>query len=71
METAIQLEGDRVVAGIIRIISGEFSHRQEPFPVLLLIVGKDPEINRYCTILSFCLTVSLEVKGDRESLLDV
>ena len=70
MEAAIQLEGGIAGAGIFRIIIDEFSHRQEPCPVILLVVDKDPEVGLHCTILPFSLAISLGVEGGRESSLD-
>ena len=71
MEATIQLEGGIAGAGIFRIILGKFSHRQEPCPVILLVVDEGPEVGLHFTILPFSLAVSLGVEGGRESLLDV
>ena len=70
MEVAIQLEGGIADAGIFCIIIGKFSHWQEPYPVILLVVDKGPEVGLHCIILPFSLAVSLGVEGGRESSLD-
>ena len=70
VEAGIQLEGGIAGAGIFRIIIGESSYRQEPCPVILLIVDKSPEIGLQCTILPFSLAVSLGVEGGREFPID-
>ena len=63
MEVAIQLKRGIPDPGIFRIIISEISHRQEPYPVIMLVVDKGSEVDIYCTILSFSLAVNLGVKG--------
>ena len=70
MEAVIQLEGSIAGASIFCIIIGKFRHRQEFYPVILLIVDKGPEVNFHCTILPFSLAISLGVEDGRESSVD-
>ena len=63
MEAAIQLKGSIAGVGIFRIIIGEFSHRQKPCLVILLVVDKGPEVDLHYTFVPFSLAVSLGVEG--------
>ena len=70
MKTAVQLKRGMAGAGVFCTIISKFCHWEKPSPVVLLVVDTSPEIGLHCTILSFCLPVSLGVKGGRESVLD-
>ena len=50
-------------ASVLRIIIGEFSHRQEPSPVVLLIIDEDAKVGLHNTILPFSLAIGLRVEG--------
>ena len=65
MEAAIQLKGGIAGADIFQIIISESSHRQDPCPVILLVIDKGPEVGFHSTVLLFCLTVRLGVESGR------
>ena len=70
VKAAVQLKRGMAGAGVLCIIISEFRHWEKLSLVVLLIVDKSLEKGLYCTILPFCLPVSLGVKGGRESALD-
>lgn len=54
------------VASVLGIIINKLRYWEKTSPVILLILDKSPEIGLYCTILPFCLPVTLGVKGGRK-----
>ena len=46
-------------AGIFGIIIGKLCYREKPIPIILLEVHKSLEVDFYCNILPFSLTVRL------------
>ena len=64
VEAAVQLEKSVAGAGVFRIVIGEFHHRQQPSPVVLLIVDESLEISLYCADLPLCLAICLRVEGN-------
>lgn len=65
MEAAVQLERGVAGTGVFCILVGEFSHRQQPCPVVLLIVDEGPEIGLHCAVLPLGLAICLGVEGRR------
>ena len=70
MISAIELKKYVVGTGIHNIIVGQFRYDKKLCPIILLEVDKNLEVNFYHTILPLSLAVYLQVKGNRESLLD-
>ena len=66
------VEFERRVAGarILRVVVGEFGHRKEPSPIVLLGIDEGSEIGFHRTILSVGLAIGLRVEGGGEPLLD-
>ena len=56
--------------GIFDIIIGKLCYKKKLYSIILLKVDKDSEISFHYTILLFSLAICLQVKGNRESLLD-
>ena len=67
VKAAIQFKESIVGAGIFRIIIGEFRYRQEPSPVILLVVNKGLKVAFHIAVLFLCLNVYLEVESGRKS----
>ena len=63
MVAAVQLKRSVTGAGIFRIVIGEFSHRKESCPVVLLEVDKGSEVSFYGAVLPLGLTICLRVEG--------
>lgn len=56
---------------IFGIVVYKFCHRQKLCPIILLLINKYLEINLYCAILPFNLAIYLNIKCNRELLLDI
>ena len=69
-EAAVEFERRVAGAGVFGIVVGEFSHWQEPCPVILLPVHEGSEVCLYCAVLPFCLAIGLRMESCRESSLD-
>ena len=63
MENAVQLERSVAGAGVFHIVIGEFRHRQQPSPVVLLIVDEGPEIGLHRAVPFLCLAICPMVEG--------
>ena len=59
MISAIKLEKYMVNAGILGIILGKLRYKKKLCPIILLKVDKSLEVDFYCAILPFGLTVRL------------
>ncbi len=59
----VEFERNMTGASIIRIIVGEFGHRQEHGPIILRKTDKISEVGFHGTILTFRLAISLWVKS--------
>ena len=70
MVTTVEFEGCVVGACIFRVVAGKFSHWKEPGSIILLVVGKSPEISLHYTVLPLGLAVSLGMEGGGEPLFD-
>ena len=55
---------------ILNIIVSKFCYKKKLYPIILLKVYKNLEVGFYYTILPLNLPVYLQIKSDRESLLD-
>lgn len=66
----VDLERCMTGARIFRVIVSEFSHREEPSPIILLVIDKGSEVGFHDTTLPFGLTIGLKVKSGGESPLD-
>ena len=66
MIAIVQLEKWVTGAGVLRIIISTFSNWEEPGPIILLEINKDPEVGLHGVVLLFCLTISLRVKSSEE-----
>ncbi len=63
VEAVVRLEKSVADAGVFRIVIGEFRYRQQPSPVVLLIVDEDPEIGLHRVVLPLRLAICLRVEG--------
>lgn len=70
MICAIQLKKRIAGTNILGIIIGKFCRWQKFSPVILFRVDKGPKVDFYCTILAFCLTIGLWIKGGGQFSLD-
>ena len=57
-------------ASILGVIVGKIRHRKKSYPIFLLKIDKNSEINFYYTILSLSLEVYLQVKCGGELLVN-
>ena len=71
MISVIELKKCVAGAGILGIFIGKLRYEKKPCLIILLKDDKGLEIGFYHTILLLSLAVHLQVKGNRESLLDI
>jgi len=62
VEAVIGVKGRDSVSRCDRIIIGEFGHREQPYPVILLVSHKCSEVGLNCLVESFRLSVRLWVE---------
>ena len=55
---------------ILDVIINKFHYKKKLYPIILLKVDKDSEVDFHHTILLFSLAVYLQVQGGRKSLLN-
>ena len=71
MISAIELEKYITSADIFDIVIGKLHYGKKPCLIILFKVDKSLEIDFHRTILPLSLAIRLQVKGGRESPLDV
>lgn len=62
----VKLKKNVIDIGIFIIIVCKFSYWQEVYLVILILIYKSFEICLYYTIFSFCLAISLKIKGHKK-----
>ena len=70
MISAIELEKYVANISIFDNIVGKFCYKKKSYPIILLKVDRDLEIDFYCAILLFGLTIYLWIKSNRKFLLN-
>ncbi len=63
METAVQFERGVAGIGVFHIVISKFRYRQQPSPVILLIVDEGPEIGLHRAFLFLCLAICLRLES--------
>ncbi len=67
---AVEFERRMTGASVLRIIVGEFGHRQESSPIILLKIDEGSEVDLHSAVLPFGLAISLRVESNGEPSLD-
>ena len=61
MVTIVELKRCLTYTGIFGVVVGELRYREEPYPIILLLIYENTKVRFHRDILAFCLSVGLRV----------
>ena len=70
MVATVELERCVTRTGVLGVVLGKLHHREEPCPVIMLLIYESIKVCFYRSVYVFRLSVGLRVERGRESSLD-